>query len=92
MTMELKAGDRVRCVDAKGYASHRLTKGAEHVIRYRDGHFVALDGDGAEYAQWDVSRFKPIVRVKAPTRVLMYLPYTHTSPATPHIFAGVQSC
>lgn len=60
--IELKPGMRVRCVDA--YAT-RLREGREYTVESTIGDYVSVVG-GARY--WRAGRFKPVIRVKAPTR------------------------
>ena len=62
--MQLKAGMRVRCVRA---APH-LVKGREYVIHRSGMGWVAVQDQ--ELNSYLADRFKPIVRVKAPSRVV----------------------
>lgn len=62
--IELKPGMRVQCVD--DYAASRLHKGRNYVVEYATVNDVFLKVDrGFPYRR---DRFKPVVRVKAPTR------------------------
>lgn len=65
--MRLEPGMRVRCVD--GYSSNRLTRGKEYMLtRVRTKYVGVVDDNGEDSDGWLVERFKPIVRVKAPSR------------------------
>jgi hypothetical protein len=64
--MNLKPGDRVRCIDAAASAGD-LVQGGEYFIADVDGAFFWLlpRGGGPWRGPWRQSRFKPVVRVKA---------------------------
>ena len=64
--MNLKPGDRVRCIDAASSAGD-LVQGGEYFIADVDGAFFWLlpRGGGPWRGPWRQSRFKPVVRVKA---------------------------
>lgn len=61
--MELEPGMRVRCVDA---CATRLREGREYTVESTMGDYISVVGGARCY--WHYSRFKPIIRVKAPTR------------------------
>lgn len=60
--MKLEPGMRVRCVDAH---DTRLRKSREYAVEAVTGDYVSVVG---ERYGWHVRRFKPVIRVKAPTR------------------------
>lgn len=66
-TGQLEAGDRVRCVK-RGTARTYLTDGKEYVVRSVIGNMIYIIDNSDEVGGWFARRFKPIVRVKAPTR------------------------
>lgn len=63
--MQLEPGMRVRCVASGG--NRGITNGHNYIVSdvHEDGVFVRLRRDNVWYMH---HRFKPIVRVKAPTR------------------------
>ncbi len=66
--IELKPGDRVRCVDAE-MAGNSLTLGKEYALESVRSMYVSVINDNGRLSPgWLRERFKPIVRVKAPTR------------------------
>ncbi len=69
-SFRLKPGDRVRCVDAG--TTEFLDVGQEYKVLSRSSHpdMVEIVGGrvGTFGTGYVASRFKPIVRVKAPTR------------------------
>lgn len=67
--MKLEPGMRVRCVDDEcNWCT--LVKGAEYVVSDVGQFYVRVEGSDF---QWLRSRFKPVVRVKAPTSRLSNL-------------------
>jgi hypothetical protein len=59
--MNLKPGDRVRCIDAASSCGE-LVQGGEYFIADLDDTFLQLQWHSGT---WHQSRFKPVVRVKA---------------------------
>jgi hypothetical protein len=61
--MKLEPGMRVRCVDA--YPNRHICVGGNYRVAEIDGGMVKVENLANWYADY---RFKPVIRVKAPTR------------------------